>query len=140
MINQLSALALTFSVGIGCVGEGSAHYRGVVTSGSQTSYSFDAQENPAARPPVAGAAVSLFIKQDAACSTLLAKGKPNAITDERGHFDFEIVFPGTPSDTALKVCAAKAGFETFEYNTVYEHPADPVHAEKAMNIQLRAAP
>lgn len=91
----------------GCFGEGSVFFAGSVTEGSEAGHSFDQALNPAKRPPVAGAAVHVYVDEGSCADPGQAVAADGVFSTD------EVVYGGTgcSSSTAV-VCIRAPGFES----------------------------
>lgn len=116
----------------GCVGEDSVVFEGTVTEANEPGHSFDAELNPAGRPPIAGATVAVFVDKGSCTS-----GEP---VDADGRFSDGTVYGGFAcSSHVATVCARAPGFEDvrLEFPTSDSERTD---GKLFLNITMRRKP
>ena len=133
-------LAAVAALSVGCAGSASVRYQGSVVASPSPGHSFDADPNPGALPPIAGADVTLCIcTQPCVCS----KSAQSVKTDGSGLYTIpEKMFAGFIGvDHYITVAAEAEGYEPVSYSFIYEKvegDRSRHFGQKALNFRLRA--
>jgi hypothetical protein len=120
---------------VACVGEAAVSYKGTVAiSDGDPGYSFDADPNPAALTPIAGASVALCVDCEASQS-------PNrASSDAMGNWGpLSQVFGGkVAGDNEIQLSVHAEGFNEFRYTAVYPS-SEPTSGVRFLNVRLASS-
>ncbi len=129
----IGALVVAAAAAAACGGEAFVGYRGTVTAGDATGYSFDAGPEIGARP-VAGAEVTLRLCAGA-CSG--DESVLRTTTDAVGAWGtLDAVFGAGFDDHEIQIEVTAPGYERFVYSTVYEDTDDPTGGDRYLNVRL----